>query len=481
VITQDGVARLFASRHAGRLRFCHHTGAWFAWTGTHWRKDETDLAFQFARELGREASADANPKELKEARKVTFAAGVERFAQGDKAFAVTSEAWDRDPCLLGTPGGTVDLRTGELRPSAPEEGITKLTAVAPAAAAECPRWLSFLDEATGGDAGLIRFLKQWSGYCLTGDTREHALVFVYGPGGNGKTVFLNALTGILNGYAAVASMDTFTATRSDRHPTELAMLRGARLVTASETEEGRAWAESRIKQMTGGDPISARLMRQDFFTFQPQLKLTIVGNHKPVLRSVDEAARRRFNLVPFTRKPASPDRQLEETLRGEWPGLLRWMIEGCLDWQASGLVRPEAVQAATEAYFDDQDLFGQWLNEKCDAEPGNEYKWETVSNLFASWRAFAERAGEVAGSTKAFSERLRRAGFEPHRTPTARIFRGVRLPPTPSFHDGMDRDRCSSSPFTRTRACTRESQSEMRHDPSSVMAAGRKALAEPLC
>jgi putative DNA primase/helicase len=151
-------------------------------------------------------------------------------------------------------------------------------------------------------------------------------------------VFLNALTAILSAYAATAAMDTFTASKGDKHPTDLAMLRGARLVTASETEEGRAWAEARIKQITGGDPITARFMRQDFFTFVPQFKLTIVGNHQPVLKNVDDAARRRFNIVPFTRKPSHPDPQLEEKLRAEYPAILRWMVDGCLDWQKHGLV-----------------------------------------------------------------------------------------------------------------------------------------------
>ncbi len=192
---------------------------------------------------------------------------------------------------------------------------------------------------------------------------------MFGPGGNGKTVFLNTLTSIMRDYAKVAAMETFTASHSERHPTDLAMLRGARLVTASETEEGRTWAETRIKQMTGGDLISARFMRQDFFTYRPQFKLTIIGNHKPVLRNVDDAARRRFNLAPFVHKPPQPDRDLELKLREEAPAILRWMIEGCLTWQKNGLVRPESVVAATSAYFEAQDLFGQWLEDHCDFEP----------------------------------------------------------------------------------------------------------------
>ena len=266
-----------------------------------------------------------------------------------------------------------------MRQPDPADGITRQTAVSPSFDA-APVWENFLREATNGDVEMIRFLKQWCGYSLTGDTREHALLFVYGPGGNGKSVFLNTVAGILGDYATTAGMDTFAATRSDRHPTDLAALRGARFVSASETEEGRAWAEARIKAMTGGDLISARFMRRDFFTYKPQFKLTIVGNHKPVLRNVDEAARRRFNIVPFEYMPASPDLALEERLKAEWPAILGWMIEGCADWHKNGLLRPERVAAATAAYFGEQDIFGHWLEDECIAEPGNQHRWEPTAS-----------------------------------------------------------------------------------------------------
>jgi putative DNA primase/helicase len=339
------------------------------------------------------------------------------------------EHWDRNKWLLGTPGGTVDLRTGDLRPADPREGITKTTAVAPADMVDCPRWLAFLDETTGSDAETIRFLRQWCGYCLTGDTSAHALVFVYGPGGNGKSVFLNVLTGILKDYATTAAMDTFTASKGDRHTTDLAMLRGARLVTASETEEGQPWAEARIKQMTGGDPITARFMRQDNFTYVPQFKLTIVGNHQPVLRNVDEAARRRFNIIPFTHKPAAPDPRLEESLRAEWPGIMRWMIDGCLDWQRSGLRIPARVTSATDDYFSEQDTFAHWLEEECERDLGNRRTslYTPVRCLFDAWKTFAQNAGEDPGNIRSFGQSMKRKGFEPHRRKSTRGFKGVAL------------------------------------------------------
>jgi putative DNA primase/helicase len=188
------------------------------------------------------------------------------------------------------------------------------------------------------------------------------------------------------------------------------MLRGARMVTASETEEGRAWAEARIKALTGGDTISARFMRQDFFEYQPQFKLTIIGNHKPVLKNVDEAARRRMNMVPFLYKPPVKDMRLEEKLRAEGPGILRWMIEGGLDWQKNGLVRPEVVTKATAEYFAEQDLVTQWIEDVCETGPR---KSDTIADLFKSWSDYALSNGEKPGTTKWFNQTLGRLGCEP--------------------------------------------------------------------
>lgn len=428
VVTEDSAALEFVTARGDDLRFCHDTGCWFRWNDNAWVQDRTKLAFQWARELARRLAEDMGERQRYTMLKTSFATGVEKFAKGDQRVAVTIDFWDSDPWLLGTPDGTVDLRTGALRPPFREDGITKSTLVAPNNS-DCPRWLQFLSETTGADSELIRFLQQWCGYSLTGATREHALVFVYGPGGNGKSVFLNIVTAILKQYAATAAMDTFTASRNEKHPTDIAMLRGARLVTASETEEGRAWAESRIKQMTGGDRLTARFMRQDFFEFVPQFKLMIVGNHKPVLRNVDEAARRRFLIVPFERKPEKPDRELEAKLMKEAPGILQWMIQGCIDWQRNGLLKPASVIAATEEYFSDQDLFAHWLADECECEVGNMELSEASSPLFRSWSDFAKSAGNSPGTQQSFKDQMIRHRFKFVRGRKAREFFGIRLKP----------------------------------------------------
>lgn len=440
LVTEDSATIRFVELYADSLRFCHDHRAWFEWTGAAWRKNRIGIALRWARELARELgrSLGDDPKAKAILGKTAFAAGVEKFARTDAAFAVTQEAWDANLWLLGTPGGTVDLRTGELREPEPADGITKLTAVAPAQASDCPLWLAFLDQATKADPEMIRLLQQLAGIALTGETREHILPFAFGDGGNGKGVLVNTLARILGDYAVTASMDTFMASHGDKHSTDLAMLRGARLVTASETEEGRAWAESRIKQMTGGDSITARFMRCDNFTYVPQFLLLIMGNNKPNLNSVDAAMRRRFIMLPFENKPAVVDPLLPQKLEAEWPGILRWAIEGCLDWQRNGLVRSERDKAATEEYFATQDAFGQWLAEECDCEPGNEFKTATSTELFNAWQSFARRSGEPISSHKDFSGRMEKRGFQKHKRQGTMIFKGIRIPPRSTFQEAAE-------------------------------------------
>jgi putative DNA primase/helicase len=321
------------------------------------------------------------------------------------------------------------LRTGQLQEAKPEDHITKVTACAPSEKAECPLWKKFLKEATKGDQELITFLQRLAGYSLTGDTREHLLTFVYGPGGNGKTVFVNIITGVSGDYATRAAMQTFTASNHEQHPTDLAKLRGARLVASAETEKGRFWAEQRIAEMTGGDTISARFMRQDFFDYKPTFKIVIIGNHHPQLRNVTDAMRRRIAIVPFNNKPQTPDKRLEASLVAEWPGILRWMIEGCLVWQKEGLPRPQAVQVATDDYFEEQDLFGQWIAERLEAIPASPGEKHTLSAaLFYNWDQYARAAGEEPGSRKAFAEALKRHGYRPGKDRTGRrVWLGIRL------------------------------------------------------
>jgi putative DNA primase/helicase len=331
---------------------------------------------------------------------------------------------------------TVDLRTGTIYPPRREDYITKRPAVEPGG--NCSRWLQFLTEITGGDAELQAYLQRMGGYCLTGVTTEHALFFCYGTGANGKSVFINTLAGIWGDYAVTAPMETFTVSKSDRHPTDLAMLRGARLVVAQETEQGRRWAESKIKTLTGGDRIRARFMRQDFFEFTPQFKLLIAGNHKPGLRGVDEATRRRLHLIPFsvTIPQADRDPQLFEKLKAEWGGILQWAIEGCLEWQRIGLAPPAAVRDATDAYLASEDTIANWLEDQCEQDRRSTCK---RSALFESWKKWTEAAGEYPGKQTEFFSALEDRGFVQFRESGTgqRMFRGLCLKPTERCCDSL--------------------------------------------
>lgn len=430
VLSEDRVATEFILRHGPSVRFDHDVKSWFVFDGHRWQKDKTHRAFAWARSLARELSADESAGTRRTAGRAGFARGVEEHASRDQSVAVVADDWDQDVFALGTPGGTINLRTGEIRTASPKDLITKSTSVAPSATADCPRWIRFLDEATGGDEELMRFLQQWAGYNLTGSTQEQSLAFFYGPGGNGKSVFANVLGGVMGDYAKVAGLETFTSSPHERHPEELAALAGARMVSASETEAGKRWAEARVKSLTGGESIRARFMRQDSFEFRPQFKLTVLGNYAPAITNLDDAIRRRFLIVPFTRKPANPDPTLEEQLKREWPAILRWMIDGCLDWQAEGLCKPACVKQATQDYFDDQDVFGQWLDERCDVDRDNTNKFEGKVVLFNAWTDYAKGAGEPAGTGKTFKEAMRRRGFaEPAQIKAIRTkgYRGICL------------------------------------------------------
>jgi putative DNA primase/helicase len=417
---EDNLALAFAEEHADNLRYVAVWGRWLAWDETRWIFDDTLHTFDRVRSLCREVSAKASAQ---------LVAAVERLARSDRRLAATADQWDAGPWLLNTPGGVIDLQTGGLCLHKPSDYMTKITAVAPDGNCATPTWDGFLDRVAGGDADLVGFLQRVAGYALTGTTQKHALFFLHGTGANGKSTFINAVTAIVGDYHRAAAIETFTASQNERHPTDLAGLRGARLVTSVETEEGRRWAESKVKALTGGDKIAARFMRQDFFEFTPTFKLMIAGNHKPGLRSVDEAIRRRFHLVPFNVviPPEQRDKSLGDRLRAEWPGILAWMVAGCIDWQKRGLAPPAAVTSATAAYLEAEDAMAAWLDETGtrDLEA-----WVATKELFASWKEWADKAGEHAGTMKRFVQNLETRGLAPERKKHARGFRG--------FHIGLE-------------------------------------------
>lgn len=407
--TEDALALSFTRRYQNDWRYIAAWGKWLVWDGQRWRSEDTLAASDLVRHVCRFASLKSSNSRLaaKLAASSTIG-GVERLARSDRRHAATTYEWDADVWALNTPGGVVDLHTGSMRAHQRSERMTKIATATPRG--KCPTWLRFLSDITNGDKALVDYLQVMVGYCLTGVTSEHALFFLYGTGANGKSVFVNVLSTILGDYAANAPMDTFMDTRGDRHPTDLAGLRGARFVSSIETEQGRSWNESKVKAITGGDRVSARFMRQDFFEYLPQFKLIIAGNHKPSIRNVDEAMKRRLHLIPFTVTipAAKRDGKLTEKLLMERDAIMAWAVEGCLLWQVSGLKPPASVVAATDEYFDEEDAIGEFI--AAEVQICAQAK-VSVADVFARWQEWSSKRGEYVGTSRWLAQQLANRGF----------------------------------------------------------------------
>jgi putative DNA primase/helicase len=415
--TEDDIALRFSAKHENKLRYVAELGKWLQWDEKVWKFDVDLAVFDMVRNLCRDLVRDDDSlrKRLLNAGAIT---AIERLAKSDRRHSRKVDVWDSNDWILNTPTGMVDLKTGHITPNDPNQHCTKITGVGPEG--DCPNWKKFLLDVTGQAEELVSYIQRVMGYACTGSTKEHALFFFYGTGGNGKGTLLNAITDILNDYAVIANADVFTESKHERHPTELASLMGARLVVAQETDEGRKWDEAKIKALTGGDPVTARFMRQDFFTFIPKFTLIIAGNHKPTIQTVDEAMRRRLHLVPFnvTIPSDKRDLNLSDKLKAEAPGILRWIIEGVVAYNQQGLNPPQTVLKATDEYFEDEDSIQQWITDSC--ETGQEY-WETPTILFNSWKQYATAANLPSGSNKGFKSKLVSAGYQ-----YARASKGIR-------------------------------------------------------
>lgn len=407
--SEEQVALAFAAKQEGRMVWDHTQNQWFLFNNGKWTVDGMGVANDRAREFLRalQATPGIADGERKAMGKLAFCRNVLEFAKSDQRIAVHQGVWDANSWLLGVPGGVVDLKTGKTREAKPNEYISRTTIVAPAGPSSDPvLWRSFLIECTANDPETMAFLQRLCGYFLTGDVTEEMLAFLYGSGGNGKGVFVTTVTTILGLYAVSAPMDAFST--DSRMPVEYyrARMAGARLVTASETEAGRTWAESQIKELTGNEaPVSARQPYGRPFEYWPQYKLMFVGNHAPRLKGRSKAMERRLRIIPFDNQPIEPDHTLKKRLEAEYPAILRWMIEGCLAWQEHRLGNAPAIAAKTSEYFELQDSFGRWISERCildatfSARPGQ---------LYGDYRNWTKANGEHTPSNQEFAENLNR-------------------------------------------------------------------------
>jgi putative DNA primase/helicase len=431
-ISHQTLMRDFVNDNKNAIRYVDKWHRWLLWNGSKWEMDEKlsinwrimSFVYSVSKRIKAakynklcEGISPIMPKTtqiaLRRKFKLEARAGTKELegfgtsmsvlgmVKAHEDVASATSDWDSNPWLLNTPKGTINLRTGTLQSASQFDYITKSTAVYPGHN-EPKLWLSFLRKIMRDDESMVDYLQKVFGYCLVGDPMQHEMYFGYGTGRNGKGVMLRTISKILGDYAAVANIETFTVTSSDRHPTELADLRGARLVTCGETNEGQHWAEAKIKELTGGDPVKARFMRQDFFTYTPQFKLFLTGNHKPRLNNIDAAIEARFRLIPFavTIPEAERDLELEDKLVAEWPDILGWAIQGCLKWQAEGLTAPNAVASATKSYMSQEDAITSWINECCDLTPSG---FAYTADLFESWHEWCKKSNDSPGNKRRLS------------------------------------------------------------------------------
>lgn len=412
---------------------------WLFWDGMHWAIDDRlkhmTKTRKFLREcaerLTRQADGDIQQKRAEKQADVirgkTTVAAVADFARSNPASAASPEDFDGNRMLLGTPGETVNLHTGEIRVARREDMITKQTALAPATAGSEPKlWLRFLHEVFDGDAEVISFVQRAAGYALTGMTSEHKMLFLYGTGRNGKSVFLNTLFDLFGDYARRAPASLFLSSKFEQHSTGLAGLQGARLVVGSELPKGKSWDEATIKDLTGGDKLTARLMKQDYLDFDPQLTLFIAGNNMPSFAGIDEAIRARVVLVPFTVTiPLEKrDKELPDKLRAEGPAILRWAIDGALQWQQRGLDVPATITAASNAYFHDEDILGQFLEDETDTDIDTFVTNSALHKRFGQW---CEQQGLQPWTQRTLQKEMKSRKYASTRRNTGRGFLHLKL------------------------------------------------------
>ncbi|HZP97250.1 MAG TPA: phage/plasmid primase, P4 family [Candidatus Limnocylindria bacterium] len=425
-------------RHAADLRYVDATRQWHVWDGRRWRTDDTGeierRAKDTARAIYREAEAATSAARRKElashavrSEAASKIAAMITLAQSDARVALRADDLDAEPWLLNVSNGTIDLRSGALRPHRREDLVTKLAPVAYDAEARLELFDAFLFQTFGGDAELIRYVQKAAGYGLCGDTREEVIFIAHGPTGGGKTTLAEALRAALGDYAATADPETFLVSHRDGGAprADIARLHGRRLVVGVEVDQGRHMAEGLVKQLTGGDTVVARHLYRDHFEFRPQFKLWIFANDAPRVRDDDDAVWRRLRLVPFTHPVPREQRdpQLKLTLRDPkvgGPAVLAWAVAGCLLWQREGLGMPPVIDVATRGYREAQDPVADFVAECCVVEAG---AWATVEELYAAYAAWAKAAGERRPLAKrGFSNRLDRHGF-----PAAKGAKGVRI------------------------------------------------------
>lgn len=448
--SDEAMVDLVLPQIRGEAIYLPADGQWRVWSGHQWLGDDRLQHQLVIRRLLRAEALRLQDRARAAATKAEGASAMAcatRFQSRGGISAVTEllqarlsmdpSDFDANPLQLNTPAGTIDLRTGEATDPDPLTLVSRSTSVAPRPGTPV-RWAQFIDESTGGDRELGRYIQKVLGYALTGDTSVKALWFLWGGRDTGKSTFLRVVRSLLGDYEESVDASTFISNMAGDNGNnhKLADLNGVRLVTATEPSVGQRWDEKTIKAITGGDPIRARRLYGQFSTFSPQFKILVTGNFAPEINDIsDEAMLSRIHIVPFD-VHVPPERQdlalTDRLLTEEGPQILQWLIDGCVAWYHEGLAAPEAVIAQNAAYVEAEDSFSQWIEEEC--ELGAEYM-AARDTLYQSWRRWAERRGEsTLGGVKSFKRKLessKATRLSEARVPPRRLrgYRGIRLAP----------------------------------------------------
>ncbi len=441
-LTDLGNAQRCARDHGGNVRYCYAWGKWLVWDGKRWIIDTTGEVERLMKDSGRRIYTEVAAEDDDKARKAladhakrseskTRITDALYLARSEPGVPVAPDDLDADPWALNCQNGTIDLRTGELREHRREDLITKLAPVEYDPDAEAPRFARFLAEIFDADADLVAFVQRFAGYSLTGSTEERALAILHGTGKNGKTTLVELLHDVLGDYARNTDTETVLRKRNTGVGNDVAALKGARFVSAAEVEQGRALAESKVKNLTGSDTVTARFLFAEPFDFRPEFKLWLSTNNKPVIYGTDDAIWDRIRLIPFTTRFSGTraDRALPLTLRTELPGVLAWMVAGCLAWQRDGLGEPERVVAATADYRAEMDALAGFIDEECIVHPA---AWCTFADLYGAYTRWCEESNEHPEKKRRFADSLTERGFAKDTgAQNAKIRRGIAL-----RHDG---------------------------------------------
>lgn len=450
-LTDLGNGERLVARHGASMRFCHPWSRWLVWDGKRWCIDQVARVRGFAKDTVRRIYNEAGHVVDDDKRKALVSWGLRSesnsqiasmiaLASAEDGIPILPDCLDANGWLLNVQNGTVDLKAGKLRSHRREDLITAISPISYQPSLPIPTWLSTLDRVFSGNASLIRFWQRLCGLILTGEVSEQILPICYGTGANGKSTILGALLEILGPeYGIMAPPGLLTVKNGESHPTERAVLFGKRLVVDVESAEGARLNEHFVKQITGSDKISARRMREDFWQFNPSHKVILCTNHKPVIQETKHAIWRRIKLIPFD--VAIPEEEqikdLPQQLRSEYPGILAWCVQGCIDWQRNGLQVPEEVTRATEGYRNEQDVLGEFIDEECVKIDQARVK---ASALYARYRRWTEGSGEKTLTQRAFGMAMTERGFE-RLTNNGTFYRGLGLRESDSQDDG------TTSPF----------------------------------